>query len=1026
VQKHGSLRVYVNGAWIGTLPGGAAAIRCVEALRVAKRAGRIHPFTSVVFQPSQMEVHINTEGGRLIRPLLVAAALRDTSKGVAEAPWITAKSWDDLMRWTSPSGHSLIEFVDAGESENLFIAQKIDDVGTDHTHAEIHPSTLIGTMGSNIPFPDHNQSPRNAYQASMGKQAMGIYATNYNERLDTMSNMLYTTARPLVSPYMAKYYKAGEMPSGYNVTVAIMTYGGYNQEDSVMINRAAIDRGLFRSTFYRTYKDEEKKNQASGEEERFCRPDPAQTKQMKLANYSKLGVDGLVPENQYVGNDDVLIGKIVPLRLRAVEGAMASGVSHTSLASMSAAAASAAVEAAGGKRFRDASKMLRNNETGFVDKIYRGRNSEGFSFVKMRVRSERIPTIGDKFCCYDKDTEVLTAQGWVKFPELTMKHQVATLMGDKNNRLEYRKPLEVMQYDYEGKMYEVDSNQVNLLVTPNHRMWTGDRNGNNWNIQTAEELYGKRRKYIKNVEEWVPPTEERPAEFSYVNEHGEECREPQEFVLKGSGRNEEFRMKMNDWLVFFGIWMAEGCVSGGGVRIAAHKERVRIALDAACERNGIKLSLCKDHREDGEFNSYRVHMKTLTNYMEPLSVGAVNKSLPAWAWHLYPDQCKLLIHGMMLGDGSTTETTRRYYTSSAQLADDFQRLCLHAGYSGNSTIRIKAGAERVVKKEGREGEVIKSTADAWHITVVEKQNTPLVNKNIVAGTGEGRNDRWVEGFNGKVYCCKVEGTGVLYVRRKGLPVWCGNSRHAQKGTCGMILNPEDMPQTATGIVPDIIINPHCIPSRMTIAHLMETLMGRICCEAGLLGDGSPFTDVTVDGLCKVLRDDLHLEPYTNEVLYCGTTGKQMPTSIFMGPIFYQRLKHMVEDKYHSRGSGPLVMLTRQPAEGRARDGGLRFGEMERDCIIAHGATEFLKEVMMEKSDNFQMFVCKACGLVGQVNHKAGIFKCTSCENTTDFAQVRVPYAYKLFLQELESMSICSRIIVDSKLRSLAPKTISHE
>ncbi len=125
------------------------------------------------------------------------------------------------------------------------------------------------------------------------------------------------------------------------------------------------------------------------------------------------------------------------------------------------------------------------------------------------------------------------------------------------------------------------------------------------------------------------------------------------------------------------------------------------------------------------------------------------------------------------------------------------------------------------------------------------------------------------------------------------------------------------------------------------------------------------------------------------------------------------------------------MLTRQPAEGRARDGGLRFGEMERDCMVSHGATEFLKEIMMEKSDNFQMFVCKACGLVGQVNAKAGIFKCASCENTTDFAQVRVPYAYKLFLQELESMSICSRIIVDSKLRTLArdmgqgPKTITH-
>jgi DNA-directed RNA polymerase II subunit RPB2 len=112
------------------------------------------------------------------------------------------------------------------------------------------------------------------------------------------------------------------------------------------------------------------------------------------------------------------------------------------------------------------------------------------------------------------------------------------------------------------------------------------------------------------------------------------------------------------------------------------------------------------------------------------------------------------------------------------------------------------------------------------------------------------------------------------------------------------------------------------------------------------------------------------------------------------------------------------MLTRQPAEGRARDGGLRFGEMERDCIAAHAASEFLKETMMEKSDNFQCFVCKSCGLIGQVNPRAGIYKCTSCENTTDFAQVRVPYAYKLFLQELESMSICSRIIVDSKLRAI--------
>lgn len=952
ISRHKALRVYVNGAWIGTLPGGAEAIRCVEALRVAKRAGRVHPFTSIVFQPSLMEVWINTEGGRLIRPLLVAAALREIAAGKCAAPWETAKSWNDLMTWVSPGGHSLLEFVDAGESENLYIAPKMEKVAADHTHVEIHPSTLIGTMGSNIPFPDHNQSPRNSYQASMGKQAMGVYALNYNERLDTMSNVLYTTARPIVSPYMSKYYKAQEMPSGFNVIVAIMTYGGYNQEDSVMINRAAIDRGLFRSTFYRTYKDEEKKNQASGEEERFCRPDPGQTKQMKLANYDKLAADGIVPENTYVGNDDILIGKVVPLRLRAVEGAMASGVSHSSLASMSAAGAAAAVEAAGGKRFRDASKMLRNNETGFVDKIYRGRNSEGFSFVKIRVRSERIPTIGDKFCCFGTGTDILTDMGWIKFENLTMDHKVATLMG-ANNRLEYRKPLEVMQYDYDGKMYEVDSNQVNLLVTPNHRMWVATRGKpDEYRVELAEEVYGRRRFYKKNVEEYVP-SENRHKEFTY-SDTGDML----EFVV--ADEHKEFRMNLDDWLVFFGIWIAEGCYSSRSVHIASHKKRVRDQLDRIfASHPEINLRKTKDKLADVENTRYSISFKPLSDYIEPLSVGAVNKSLPAWVWDLPPLKCRKLIDGMMLGDGSFMPNgTRRYSTSSKQLADDLQRLCLHAGFSANAALRFGPGHESVCKAPGREGEIFRTTTNHYIITIVEKQNTPMVNKNIKPD-GSGRLDRYVD-YKGKVYCCRTEGAGVIYVRRNGIPVWCGQSRHAQKGTMGMILDPENMPQTASGIVPDIIINPHCIPSRMTIAHLMETLMGRICCESGTLGDGSPFTDVSVDGLCKVLRDDLKLEPHSNEVLYCGTTGKQMPTSIFMGPIFYQRLKHMVDDKYHSRGSGPLVMLTRQPAEGRARDGGLRFGEMEKDClaedhqILTNKGFLFLHDIEKESLDTLKI------------------------------------------------------------------------
>jgi DNA-directed RNA polymerase II subunit RPB2 len=152
----------------------------------------------------------------------------------------------------------------------------------------------------------------------------------------------------------------------------------------------------------------------------------------------------------------------------------------------------------------------------------------------------------------------------------------------------------------------------------------------------------------------------------------------------------------------------------------------------------------------------------------------------------------------------------------------------------------------------------------------------------------------------------------------------------------------------------------------------------------------------------------------------------MKTNIFMGPCYYQRLKHMVDDKIHSRASGPLVMLTRQPAEGRARDGGLRFGEMERDCMIAHGASEFLKERMLEASDNFQSFTCRGCGLLGIVNPGRGVFQCSACSSTTGFSQVRIPYAYKLFLQELESMNISSRLITESRLRENVELTRTFE
>jgi DNA-directed RNA polymerase beta subunit len=821
---------------------------------------------------------------------------------------------------------------------------------------------------------------------AMGKQAMGVYALNYRERLDTMANILWYSSVPLVSPYMSRFYRAQSMPSGFNVVVAIMTYGGYNQEDSVMINRASLDRGLFRSEFYRTYKDEEKKNQASGEEERFCRPDPAVTRQMKRACYDKLGPDGIVPENTYVTHDDVLIGKVAPIRLRGADGAAQAGINHASLQAMSSVAAAAAVKAAGGKCFRDASKQLRTNETGYVDRIYKGRNGEGYSFVKIRVREERVPVIGDKFAsrhgqkgtcgmilepedmpqtadgivpdiiinphcipsrmtiahlmetllgragcelgflgdatpfnaamtvdniaallqksgvephsnevlycgytgkqmptsifmgpifyqrlkhmvaykihCLTPDHEVLTTSGWKAIDKVTTADKVATL---QDGKLHYEHPIRTYEYDYAGEMYEIQTQQLSLKVTPNHRMWVATPHTRKrvweYDFHEAQDILGKHVRYQKDCE-WEAD------EF--------------QFELPGVDVAITRKVDMDAWLTFFGIWMAEGWSNTNKVGLAVNKERVKDALSDAMT----KLEISYNYYPATEKLETTDH--SLRAYLTPLSVGATKKYLPDWVWSLSSAQAKILLAGMLLGDGHTTASGSEIYsTASRLLADDVQRLAFHAGWSANIRLHTSAGSEYTI---GDHSGV--TTADLLSVRIIKAKNRPAVNHSHTHK--QFAQTETVSDYDGKVYCLEVPGN-VFYVRRHGLPVWTGNSR----------------------------------------------------------------------------------------------------------------------------AKGPLVMLTRQPAEGRAREGGLRFGEMERDCMVAHGASAFLKERMLEASDNFEVHVCKGCGLIAVANKLRNFWKCTGCGNTTEFSQVRIPYAYKLFLQELESMNISSRILPETRLRSLA-------
>jgi len=230
---------------------------------------------------------------------------------------------------------------------------------------------------------------------------------------------------------------------------------------------------------------------------------------------------------------------------------------------------------------------------------------------------------------------------------------------------------------------------------------------------------------------------------------------------------------------------------------------------------------------------------------------------------------------------------------------------------------------------------------------------------------------------------------------------------------GMLYRQEDMPFTVEGISPDIIMNPHAVPSRMTIGHLVETLLGKVAALTGEEGDATPFSQRAI---VQEVSQNLHRLGYQSkgyEVLYNGQTGRMMEAQLFIGPTYYQRLKHMVEDKIHSRATGPVTGLTKQPVEGRSRLGGLRFGEMERDCMISHGAARFLQERLFDASDRYRVHVCDICGLFAVANLTKKTFECKSCRNKTQVSQIYMPYAAKLLFQELMSMCIAPRIMTEA-------------
>jgi hypothetical protein len=341
--------------------------------------------------------------------------------------------------------------------------------------------------------------------------------------------------------------------------------------------------------------------------------------------------------------------------------------------------------------------------------------------------------------------------------------------------------------------------------------------------------------------------------------------------------------------------LAEGCVTKQGYpTIAANKQRVKDELDRVCAILNFKIHKSKDKSYDTELHRWHIMELQVGATLKPYNVGSINKFLPKWVWNLTREQCQVLIKGMLLGDGHTMENgTQRYDTSSTRLADDFQRLCLHAGYSASKKLKCEAGYEAIGKNGRNKGRVFRASVDAWRLTINTAQNNPLVNKDM-------KKNIWdkYEHYKGKVYCCQVPTEdGVIYVRRDGIPVWCGQSRYGQKGTMGIQLAGIDMPHNKNGLKPDIILNPNAIPSRQTIGQLLESLIGKVAALDCNEVDGTPFEDYDITEIEKCL-EKLGYDPRGYEELYNGMTGEKLKVKIFYGPTFYQRLKHMVEDKIH--------------------------------------------------------------------------------------------------------------------------------